>query len=93
MARVTVEDCLENVTDRFTLIHMTAKRVRQLRKGIEPTITRKNKDVVVALREIAAGNVIIAEKVEEEDVVSDTEDILLEEQKDETVEDEHDAEI
>ena len=57
MARITVEDCLKRVNNRFALIHMVSKRVRQLRKGAEPTITSKNKDIVVSLREIAAGNV------------------------------------
>ncbi|MFC1862627.1 DNA-directed RNA polymerase subunit omega [Thermodesulfobacteriota bacterium] len=61
MARITVEDCLEKVNNRFTLIHMASKRVRELRKGDEPTITSKNRDVVVALREIAAGNIVKAE--------------------------------
>ncbi len=59
MARITVEDCLNNVNNRFTLIHMVAKRVRQLRKGAEPTISSKNRDIVMSLREIAAGNVSI----------------------------------
>ncbi len=55
MARVTVEDCLRKVDNRFELIHLAAKRVRQLRKGAEPLVVCKNKDVVVSLREIAAG--------------------------------------
>jgi DNA-directed RNA polymerase subunit omega len=59
MARITVEDCLNNVNNRFTLIHMVAKRVRQLRKGAEPTINSKNRDIVMSLREIAAGNIDI----------------------------------
>lgn len=58
MARITVEDCLQKVNNRFALIHMAAKRVRQLRKGSEPTVQSKNRDVVIALREIAAGNVV-----------------------------------
>ena len=58
MARITVEDCLNKVNKRFTLIHMASKRVRQLRKGAEPTVSAKNRDVVIALREIAAGNII-----------------------------------
>ena len=62
MARITVEDCLKKVDNRFTLIHMAAKRVRQLRKGAEPTIVSKNKDIVVSLREIVAGNIIKAER-------------------------------
>ncbi len=57
MARITVEDCLNNVNNRFTLIHMVAKRVRELRKGAEPTISSKNRDIVMSLREIAAGNI------------------------------------
>ena len=57
MARITIEDCLNKVNNRFSLIHIAAKRVRQLRKGAEPTVFSKNKDIVVALREIAAGNV------------------------------------
>jgi DNA-directed RNA polymerase subunit omega len=65
MARITVEDCLNQVNNRFTLIHMAAKRVRQLRKGAEPTITSKNKDTVVSLREIAAGHVKKVDRLEE----------------------------
>ena len=65
MARITVEDCLNQVNNRFTLIHMAAKRVRQLRKGSEPTIASKNKDIVVSLREIASGHVKKAETRDE----------------------------
>ncbi len=61
MARITVEDCLKKVNNRFTLIHMASQRVRQLRKGAEPTISSKNRDVVIALREIAAGVIKKAE--------------------------------
>jgi DNA-directed RNA polymerase subunit omega len=57
MARITVEDCLKKVDNRFALIHLAAKRVRQLRKGAEPLVSAKNKDVVVSLREIAAGKI------------------------------------
>jgi DNA-directed RNA polymerase subunit omega len=65
MARITVEDCLQKVNNRFALIHMAAKRVRQLRKGVESTVVTKNRDVVTALREIAAGTVFKAEPVDE----------------------------
>jgi DNA-directed RNA polymerase subunit omega len=58
MARITVEDCLNRVNNRFVLIHMASKRVRQLRKGSEPTVSARNRDVVIALREIAAGNIL-----------------------------------
>ena len=64
MARITVEDCLKNVENRFALIHLAAKRVRQLRKGAEPLVQAKNKDVVIALREIAAGKVYPVSKDE-----------------------------
>jgi DNA-directed RNA polymerase subunit omega len=57
MARITVEDCLQKVDNRFQLIHLAAKRVRQLRKGAPPLVSSKNKDIVLALREIAAGKV------------------------------------
>ena len=57
MARITVEDCLNQVDNRFGLIHLAAKRVRQLKKDAEPVVVCKNKDIVVALREIAAGKV------------------------------------
>jgi DNA-directed RNA polymerase subunit omega len=64
MARITVEDCLKKVSNRFALIHLAAKRVRQLRKGAEPLISAKNSDNVIALREIAAGKVFITKTPE-----------------------------
>jgi len=76
MARITVEDCLKHVNNRFALIHMAAKRVRQLRKGAEPTLVSKNKDIVVALREIAAGNVVQSTKTEQ-DMLEKKKNILL----------------
>lgn len=58
MARVTVEDCLDNVDNRFALVILAAKRARQLFKGAKPTVEHsKNKALVVSLREIAAGHV------------------------------------
>lgn len=58
MARVTVEDCLENVENRFELVLIASKRARQLSKGAEEFVPRKkDKDTVVALREIAEGHV------------------------------------
>ena len=60
MARITVEDCLKKVPNRFLLVHMVAKRVRQIREGSEYMVdSAKNEDVVVALREIAAGKVTL----------------------------------
>lgn len=57
MARVTVEDCLERVENRFVLVHLAAERARQLKKGAQPLSDRKNKEVVLSLREIASGNI------------------------------------
>ena len=57
MARVTVEDCQERIGNRFLLVQMAIKRVRQFREGYEPLVASKNKEVVTALREIAAGKV------------------------------------
>ena len=60
MARVTVEDCLENVDNRFALVLLSAQRARQLLKGAKPTVEHtKNKAAVLSLREIAAGNVYL----------------------------------
>ena len=78
MARITVEDCLKKVDNRFTLIHMAAKRVRQLRKGAEQTIVSKNKDIVVSLREIVAGNVIKAEGSDQNHLAEGEVDLLPE---------------
>jgi len=69
MARITVEDCLEQVDNRFGLIHLAAKRVRQLKKGAEPVVVCKNKDIVVALREIAAGRVFQTKNPDDNDWV------------------------
>jgi DNA-directed RNA polymerase subunit omega len=58
MARVTVEDCLDRVPNRFSLVMLVAKRAKQILKGSQPTVTSKeNKYIVTALREVAAGNV------------------------------------
>lgn len=59
MARITCEDCLEQVGDdnRFNLIHLAVKRIKQHRQG-EPFLTEgKNKEIVMTLREIASGKV------------------------------------
>jgi len=57
MARVTVEDCLENVDNRFALVHVAAQRTKQLYRGSQRLIECKNRNVVAALREIADGKV------------------------------------
>jgi DNA-directed RNA polymerase subunit omega len=54
MARITVEDCLEVVDNRFELVLMATKRARQIAKGIEPRVDpQHDKPTVIALREIA----------------------------------------
>ena len=57
MARVTVEDCLKKSPDRFELAVMVSKRVKQLLRGAQPLVPPKNKPIVNALREVAAGRV------------------------------------
>ena len=67
MARITVEDCLKRVPNRFVLVNMASKRVRQIREGSEYLVkSPKNEDIVVALREIAAGKITIKNEGEEE---------------------------
>lgn len=61
MARITVEDCLEHVDNRFELVLVATKRTRQLTQGAEPCVDRENdKSTVIALREIADGFVTSA---------------------------------
>ncbi|HJO22891.1 MAG: DNA-directed RNA polymerase subunit omega [Myxococcota bacterium] len=58
MARITVEDCTRAVPNRFHLVQMASIRTKQLKKGAHALLqTEENKEVVVALREIAAGYV------------------------------------
>lgn len=57
MARITVEDCLKKVGNRFELVLLAVKRAKQLLKGARPLVESENKEVVTALREIAAGKV------------------------------------
>ncbi|QBQ53151.1 DNA-directed RNA polymerase subunit omega [Nitrosococcus wardiae] len=81
MARLTVEDCIGNINNRFLLVLAAAKRARQLALGAEPTLAWDNdKPTVMALREIAEGkiNVGVMDSVSgrehaEESVVSEGE--------------------
>ncbi|MEA2094559.1 MAG: DNA-directed RNA polymerase subunit omega [Pseudomonadota bacterium] len=69
MARVTVEDCLKNVENRFQLVLVATKRARQLANGVEPFVEWENdKPTIVALREIAVGK--IGPSILDEPVVS-----------------------
>jgi DNA-directed RNA polymerase subunit omega len=66
VARITIEDCLKRVKNRFLLVNLASKRVRQIREGSEYLVNSpKNEDIVVSLREIAAGKVTIKEDQEE----------------------------
>jgi len=55
VARVTVEDCLQKIPNRFELVMIASRRARQLFKGAKPLVTADNREVVIALREVAAG--------------------------------------
>jgi DNA-directed RNA polymerase subunit omega len=61
MARITVEDCLEQIPNRFELVLGAARRAKQLLKGARPLVESDNKEVVTALREIAARKVSVVE--------------------------------
>ncbi len=67
MARVTVEDCLEKVPNRFALAMVGSQRSKQLLKGAKPLLETKNKFVVTALREIAAGKVGVKASFSDQD--------------------------
>ena len=80
MARITVEDCLENVDNRFELVMVGSKRARQIATGGKPALVDEENDkpTVIALREIAAGLVtadILTEVVQDYEIV-DTEDVV-----------------
>jgi len=75
MARITVEDCLDNVDNRFDLVLLATKRARQLSQGVDPLIPwNKDKPTVVALREIAEG--LVTPATVEEAVTEETEDLM-----------------
>ena len=81
MARITVEDSLKVARNRFALVVLTAKRTRQLLKGVKPlTDIKNNREIVAALREIAAEKVMYANpeylqgiKVDYKSLLDDTE--------------------
>lgn len=63
MARITIEDCLNRVSNRFVLVHMVGQRVRQIREGSEYMVSSpKNEDIVVSLREVAAAKVRLKDR-------------------------------
>jgi DNA-directed RNA polymerase subunit omega len=69
MARVTVEDCLEQVENRFALVILASKRTKELKRGAPLLIReRDNREVVMGLREIAAGRILARVPPSEDDV-------------------------
>lgn len=89
MARVTVEDCLANVENRFELVLLAARRARELGQGKDPKVKwEKDKPTVVALREIAEGLITPAYYRELDASIPELEEeFTVEEQSSETVED------
>ncbi len=82
MARVTVEDCLENVDNRFELVLVASKRARQLAMGKEPLVEEENdKPTVIALREIAEG--LIGPEILDEAPEPEVEEVVTEEEAEE----------
>ena len=68
MARITIEDCLRKVDNRFELVNTVARRVRQIREGSDYLVSSpKNEDIVVSLREVAAGKVASTAVVSDEE--------------------------
>ena len=61
MARVTVEDSLEHVENRFALVHAATQRAKQLYQGARPLVECTNREIVISLREIADGKINIEE--------------------------------
>ena len=62
MARVSIEDCLDHMENRFALVSVASHRTRQLMSGKTPLVKTKNKEAVTALREIAEGLVVTSGK-------------------------------
>ncbi len=85
MARITVEDSLREAKNRFALVLLTAQRTRQLLKGSKPLVQSENREIVTALREIAAGKVRYAHPeylvaVEERPAIEDYSEFVGEEE-------------
>ena len=77
MARLTVEDCLDHVDNRFNLVLLASKRARQLALGAKPMVDAENdKPTVIALREIAAGLITQANSMTYEDSFMDDMDSM-----------------
>lgn len=81
MARVTIEDCLEQVENRFALVILASKRTKELKRGAPLMVRdRDNREVVMSLREIAKGK--IASQLPAEDEHTNKQDLVVETKKD-----------
>jgi DNA-directed RNA polymerase subunit omega len=66
VARITIDDCLKRVPNRFLLANMVSRRVRQIREGSEYLVSSpKNEDIVISLREVAAGRIKLVTEINE----------------------------
>ncbi len=65
MARITVEDALKRVNNRFVIAHMVMRRIKMYEQGYPPLIECDNKEIVTALREIAAGKIKLKKPIRE----------------------------
>jgi DNA-directed RNA polymerase subunit omega len=75
MARITVEDCLEKVNSRFTLVMLAARRAKMLIRGASPLVESTNRTIVTALREVAGGKVYFVEPPERDQTEGGGEEI------------------
>ena len=80
MARITVEDCLEHIDNRFDLVLLAARRARQIAQGADPLVPAENdKPTVIALREIAE-NLISVDSMDEMEAQREIERISIDDQ-------------
>jgi len=88
MARITIEDALKEAKNRFALVLLTSNRAKQLLKGATPLVKSNNREIVTALREIAAGKVTYAHP---EYLINTQENFKHIEDHTEFIDDEYDA--
>lgn len=65
MARISIEDCLDQIHNRFALVHLVSERAKQLLKGSIPLVQCDNKEAVTSLREVAARKITLAKTLDE----------------------------
>lgn len=65
MARISIEDCLDRINNRFALVHLVSERAKQLLKGSIPLVECDNKEVVTSLREVAKNHITLAKTLDE----------------------------